>query len=222
MDAAEWDTSHDPDAMLVAAGKRLSDRSLLLFACASARRVWEVLPAFATALVPRVEAAADLPTAERVAALQAAVEGIGGMTAAVARRQLRPDRPLPAVQAAAMLLRRLESTGNTGLPTLLGRAISMLWESTRFVSRPSPEQAALLRCVAGNPFAETPFDPAWRTSDVRALAALAAAGAFDTLPILADALQDAGCSDDVMLNHLRTDAGHTRGCWVLDGVLGRS
>jgi hypothetical protein len=42
------------------------------------------------------------------------------------------------------------------------------------------------------------------------------------MPILADALQDAGCDSDDVLNHLRdTTATHVRGCWALDLVMGK-
>jgi hypothetical protein len=68
------------------------------------------------------------------------------------------------------------------------------------------------------------FDPAWRTSDVLALSrGIEQDLAFDRMPILADALQDAGCDCDDLLNHLRdTNATHVRGCWALDLVLGKS
>ena len=44
--------------------------------------------------------------------------------------------------------------------------------------------------------------------------------AFDRLPILADALTDAGCQDESILTHLRGPGPHVRGCWVVDLVLG--
>jgi hypothetical protein len=46
--------------------------------------------------------------------------------------------------------------------------------------------------------------------------------AFDRLPILADALEEAGCTDADILNHCRSGGEHVRGCWVVDLVLGKS
>ncbi len=84
-------------------------------------------------------------------------------------------------------------------------------------------QCDLIRKIFGNPFRPVSFDPNWRTWDVMALAAgIYDEKAFDRTPILADALQDAGCDSDAILNHLRgPDATHVRGCWVLDLVLGK-
>jgi hypothetical protein len=45
---------------------------------------------------------------------------------------------------------------------------------------------------------------------------------FDDLPVLADALEDAGCSDEAVLAHCRDSAGHARGCWVVDLILGKT
>jgi len=47
-------------------------------------------------------------------------------------------------------------------------------------------------------------------------------GAFDRLPILADALEDAGCTDATILNHCRGSSTHVLGCWVVDALLGKS
>lgn len=82
--------------------------------------------------------------------------------------------------------------------------------------------AAALRCLFGNPFRPVRFSPAWRTSTAVALAGTIYDGrSFDILPILADALEDAGCEDPEVLAHCRGDGIHTRGCWVVDRVLGR-
>jgi hypothetical protein len=85
------------------------------------------------------------------------------------------------------------------------------------------EQADLVREILGNPLKPTPFEPAWRTDTVLALARrIYRTEDFTAMPILADALQDAGCDTPEILNHCR-EPGHThvRGCWVLDHILGR-
>ena len=84
-------------------------------------------------------------------------------------------------------------------------------------------QSQLLRDIFGNPFHPVIFDPNWRTSTAIALArGIYDERAFDRLPILADALQDAGCENEDILNHLRDpNATHVRGCWALDLVLGK-
>jgi hypothetical protein len=74
-------------------------------------------------------------------------------------------------------------------------------------------------------FGQSPFtfDPSWRSSTVLALATgIHNEKAFDRLPILADALQDAGCDNDEILNHLRQAGEHCRACWVVNLVLGKS
>ncbi len=84
-------------------------------------------------------------------------------------------------------------------------------------------QADFLRCIFGNPFRPVTFDPAWRTDTALALARqMYEAREFSAMPILADALQDAGCDNTDVLNHCR-DASqiHVRGCWVVDLVLGK-
>ena len=46
--------------------------------------------------------------------------------------------------------------------------------------------------------------------------------AFDRMPILADALTDAGCDDQGILNHCRSEGPHVKGCWVVDALLGKA
>jgi hypothetical protein len=87
---------------------------------------------------------------------------------------------------------------------------------------PRREQADLIRCIFGDPFRPVAVDPAWLTSDVLTLArGIYDEKAFDRLPILADALQDAGCEDEALLSHCRGPGPHVRGCWVADLVLGK-
>jgi hypothetical protein len=84
------------------------------------------------------------------------------------------------------------------------------------------ELREFLREQLGNPFRPYHFDPAWRTETVLALATgIDADRAFDRMPILADALEEAGCDERGMLDHLRGTGPHARGCWVLDLILNR-
>jgi hypothetical protein len=81
----------------------------------------------------------------------------------------------------------------------------------------------LLRDVCGNPFRPVVADQewlAWNDGAVRKLAlAINDDRAFDRLPVLADALEDAGCTAPDLLGHLRGPGPHTRGCWALDLLL---
>ncbi|OWK42944.1 hypothetical protein FRUB_02543 [Fimbriiglobus ruber] len=81
----------------------------------------------------------------------------------------------------------------------------------------------LLRDIVGNPFRPVIFDFTWLTSTVVALARQMYDGRdFSLMPILADALQDAGCDNEAILNHCRCDGPHVRGCWVVDACLGHT
>jgi hypothetical protein len=79
---------------------------------------------------------------------------------------------------------------------------------------------AVIRDIFGNPFQLVEFEQGWRSDTVRALARdMYLGGDFAALPILADALQDAGCHSEDILNHCHSTERHVRGCWVVDLVL---
>jgi hypothetical protein len=118
---------------------------------------------------------------------------------------------------------------------LLGRAITLaltpLYLDTEGTGRRlgldrRREQVRLRACELiresfRGPQIEPVFRAKWRTSDAIALFRLAEKdGSFGVLPILADALQDAGCDDDRLLEHLRSGAAHHHGCWALEAVRG--
>jgi len=88
---------------------------------------------------------------------------------------------------------------------------------------PVPTQAALVRDIFGNPFRPVEFSPEWRTPTATAIALqMYESRDFSAMPILADAMQDAGCDNADILNHCRYSEGvHVRGCWVVDHVLGK-
>jgi hypothetical protein len=93
----------------------------------------------------------------------------------------------------------------------------------------SAAQAVLLREIVGNPFGSATVAPPAPTPLIRSLAHAAyderhlPAGTLDPerLAILADALEDAGCTEVAILDHLRDPGPHVRGCWVIDQLIGR-
>jgi hypothetical protein len=88
--------------------------------------------------------------------------------------------------------------------------------------RESLEQSRLSRCIFANPFRPVTPDAAWLTAEVKTLAqAIYVDRAFERLPELADALAEAGSSNQDILSHCRGTGPHVRGCWVVDLVLGK-
>ena len=87
------------------------------------------------------------------------------------------------------------------------------------------EAARIRREVFGNPFRPVTLDPNWLTWRDGTVVKLAQTiyddRRFDLMPILADALHEAGCTNDDILNHCREGGGHVRGCWVVDLILGK-
>jgi hypothetical protein len=98
-----------------------------------------------------------------------------------------------------------------------------------FLEREAAEQAtqsSLLRCIFGNPFRPGSLNPIWLAWNDGTIPRLAQGiyeeRAFDRLPILADALEEAGCASADLLGHLRGPGPHVRGCWALDLILGKA
>jgi hypothetical protein len=116
--------------------------------------------------------------------------------------------------------------GPHGLPAWRARwdEVEEYIDAARRAERAWP--AAALRDVFGNPFRPAPaVDPgvlSWHGGTVRRLAeAVYAERAFDRLPVLADALEDAGGADAELLAHYRSGGEHVRGCWAVDLILGK-
>jgi hypothetical protein len=79
-----------------------------------------------------------------------------------------------------------------------------------------------LRCIFGNPFKPITLNPSWLTATVKALAEqIYNNRAFERMPVLGDALEEAGCTVAEVLEHCRNSGEHVRGCWVVDKVLGK-
>ncbi len=209
---------------------RCSDRKLRLFACACYRRVGHLLPdPRARAAVEVAEQVADglLPAQELRRAeglLRQALDALEARwRAAVGAEHLAL---LPAYEALALGLVVLrpeaqKAAHDTSINAYL--AAASLTNPDPWPARKAEERAQtdLLRCLFGNPLRSHALEPAWATSTVTALAeGIYADRAFDRMPILADALEDAGCDNADVLAHCRGDGPHARGCWVVDLILG--
>ena len=105
------------------------------------------------------------------------------------------------------------------------------WSTTRkmhlgsitmtFPDKEFKAQADLLRDIFGNPFRPVTLDPRWLTSSVLDLSrTIYDERVFERMPILADALMDAGCDSDELIDHCRGPGPHVRGCWVVDLLTG--
>ncbi len=223
MDEAEWLACRAHGAMLefaipaktkatIRAHRPVRDRKLYLFACAACRATW---PRLAD---PRLRSAIEV--AERFADRGAT------------RKQLTRAWE----EATAVARPRGKAAG---FATSAVRHLCASFLAPGFVANDvrdalghkagRPRVTDLLRDVYGNLFRPAVVVPAWRTPDVATLALAAyreravPSGALDgaRLAILADALEDAGCADATILEHLRGPGLHVRGCHVLDAVLGR-
>jgi hypothetical protein len=100
---------------------------------------------------------------------------------------------------------------------------------SKIIIEAAPDQVTMRAAVNsvfaelfGDPFDPVAFDRVWRTTTALSLASqMYESRDFSAMPILADALQDAGCEDEQILSHCRSNGQHVRGCWVVDLVLGK-
>jgi hypothetical protein len=89
-----------------------------------------------------------------------------------------------------------------------------------------PQVASLFRDIIGNPYRPAQVDPSWLRWNDGTIPKIAQGiyeeRAFGRLPILADALLDAGCDNEDILAHCRSAGPHVRGCWAVDLLLEKS
>jgi hypothetical protein len=215
MTEAEWLACSDPRPMLRQLHYNYSHRKKRLFACDCARRLWELLPDGSRQAVETAERFADdeATKKELIDARTKADEAcryLGANTAPkVAAKATGWDAVYAAEDASAVVLSTV---------ALQWGGVSAKAERVR--------QCCVLRDLVGNPFRSVVLDPAWLawSGDVVPKIAQAIYGElrFADLPILADALEDAGCADAAILAHCRSGGEHVRGCWVIDLLLGKA
>lgn len=226
MTEAEWLTCCVPEQLLDQLGTALSVRKARLFAVACCRSIWHLLddgPARRAVEVSERLADGDATNSERRAAALATEGHRGTYYWAEAAASCAVGTLPPRILRLA-LQHATHGVSDAAVPRAPGQVLTNDQEATRARARDTESaiQAGLLRDIAGSPFRPPQFSPSWRTSTVVALAAqMYETRDFSTMPILGDALQDAACDNDEVLNHCRAQSVHVRGCWVVDLVLGK-
>ena len=223
MTEAEWLANQESPKWMIShilwQGKvqrtKAGKRRLRLFACGVCRRLWHLLDD--AILRPALE------VAERFAEGEAGSRELNESFEAT-RPLSRVDQCVAASMAAWMVWTACSSKANyaafgaTSFPAIFaGHSLGDL-----------DGEAALrhlLRDVFGNPFRPAGLKREWVAANDRAVEAVARSiydeRAFDRMPILGDALEDAGCDDETILGHCRGPGPHVRGCWVVDLILGK-
>jgi hypothetical protein len=226
--AEEWDACRYPGTMLP--HLRTADaRKLRLFVCACCRRVWDML--FDERSKRVVEAAEMWADGQMTARALKPIQ----LAACLAKKPKPFDRTIlnrvniPKPHDVGMrdyyAARAARSAGILQKTWVINTA----WAATHAtgdgadVVAEQEAQTHLIRDIFGNPFRPpVTFSPKWRTDTAVSLArTMYDSREFSAMPILADALQDAGCDDATILDHCRGTGPHVRGCWVVDLVLGK-
>jgi hypothetical protein len=211
MTEAEWLTCEDPITMLAFLRGRGSERKFRLFGCACCRRIWDLLPS-------------DL-NRQAVRAIEEHPESVSGeqypegvFSHPVLSEAIRASSRVEGEHVRSPAYWAVKDLGRSYYkmtPRESSFHVAHRAASSAIAVRPrqaeAAAQAALLRCIFGNPFARMKVKRAWITPTVRSLARAAyddralPSGELDrpTLAVLADALLDAGCTDTELLNHCR-------------------
>jgi hypothetical protein len=223
----EWTSGVDPRAMERFLRRRTSARKARLYACACCRHVWGL-----------IEDAGSRLTEEQLRLARQAWTEAEAMDEARRRHAVEVAEAYADGKAPGEQLRRAwREADEAAIPygydvyNMVVDASSPDLELNGDIAATAANHAPdtsldpyceFLRCIGGNPFRPAALDPRWRTPDVVGLAwAIYDGKAFERMPLLADALMDAGCEDEQVIAHCRGSGPHVRGCWVVDLVLNK-
>jgi hypothetical protein len=220
MTEQKWLASQSTGAMVKhlcetcgAARRKNGRRKLRLLACACCRRVWDRLKEERDRdmLLVGEKLADGLVTAEEVeAARQRCLDRTEYIWPAI-RAAIATTEPQPRTAVKEVMFNVCMAVASHG------QGYPERWTAE------STAHADVVREIFGNPFHPVRIDLAWRRWNdgmvVRIARAIYDERAFDRMPILADALEDAGCTDESILSHCRGPGPHYRGCFLLDALL---
>jgi hypothetical protein len=201
VDEAEWLACNDAQRLLWFLRGKVSDRKLILYAgaCYRGRRMWSRLGKTRRREVYLMERAADDPA------------GGGWSVPTGTNTHEWAEWVLSIVRS------RIRPNDNYTSPD----KETLDWINDRIRAEHTYHRETL-RCIAGNPFRPVRMEPAGRTVTVVGLAqAIYDERAFERMPVLADALKEAGCANADVLHHCDQPGVHVRGCWVVDLLLGK-
>ena len=215
MNQKQWNACKNPAAMLRLLRDRglLTERKARLFGAGCCRRLWDLLPEEGRRAIEVVERHADdqvgrgeLDTAR------------GAFTATLG------EASGPAFASVAVSYLLAEARHDPA-----GYALDLSpWAAGAGQDREGElaAQAGVVRCLFGSsPFRAVAIRLEWLAFGEGVVGKLARGihdeGAFDRMPILADALEEAGATDEEVLGHLRGASPHARGCWLVDLLTGR-
>jgi hypothetical protein len=222
----QWLNRTDPQKMLHFIGSTLSPRKCRLLACACCRRVALATNNPDLTLIDLSERYADgMATDEEIDRVP--IPGYSswlGDTYTHATRLAAHSAIQTNVYSAcsyAVIVRRDYARREWQYANNVERSDAMLAAT----AAEATAQTDLIRDIVGNPFRPVILKPAWLAWNDGTVPKIARAiyeeRAFVRLPVLADALEDAGCGDAAILAHCRGDGPHVRGCWVVDLILGK-
>jgi hypothetical protein len=243
MTEAEWQSCSNPAVMLQFLGGKASERKRRLFLVACCRRIEPLLNDERSRRLIAVseqyaDGAADL--GDLLAAWEEAEEARRAVFEAGTGRG-----EVTAAEAASGLGQELRDVAGAGYAALAAgiaarrKAAVCWWENENRVrlgqrravigdvyAKERQAQADILRELFGDLFHPPALDAAWMAWNggaVRKIARTVYDGRrFADLPVLADALEDAGCTNRDLLDHCRGGGEHLRGCWLLDLLLGKA
>jgi hypothetical protein len=236
---AEWLACTNPEKMLGFLTGKASARKFRLFACACARRIGSIVAdegldiALLAAETDATDGAPDeqgLWTAEGV--MSQRLDGTTGEEYWLLRHVLglaesERDWKEGRLQYQPDSMRVARHT-TWEVVRLLARTVTKGGERSRAKAAERRAHCDLLReIIGGSPLRPLPSPLpnvlAWNDGTVRRIAeGIYEERAFDRLPILADALLDAGCDHEELIAHCRGAGPHVRGCWAVDLILGKS
>jgi hypothetical protein len=230
MTEQEWLDCADPMMMVDFLGGKMSNRKMQLLACACCRRIWHLLiDERSRGAVEALERVADgLAAPSSLNSTRALAEAAVEFTSWAAHASSQAHLATVAVRWALTAGGTTSALGNAVNAAACDKDPRYGREYSATKKAEGKWQAVLLRDII-RPFGSLTFDSVLLTPILRAMAQTAyeerqlPAGSLDRASIaaVADTLEETGCTEQAILEHLRGPGPHVRGCWAVDLLTGR-